>query len=775
MIFNKLKHHKILKHLFFSVIVILLASCTNILSDSPQEQGELSYRLCGIIKSDFELSSRMAMPMFPSSPVYYVEYSKEADWTDESKHIIKTSSDTGVFSNDRKSFNIPLEKGTWVVEVGVKNGTVKQLKDKKTIPLTPENPVANEDFFLTMTQTESGKGSVSLKVVKESYSYNAEEDIPVINFIEVKILCSNGTTINATNNSNVFSASDVPSGQQRIQINAYDSSNSTGTLIFSEIQEIYIYDGLTTNQWVFDGVVQSGDNNKYQITKAKVKDFLPRQYFVDSRENIGNDGNSGTTKDSPFKTISKAIDVISHRSEDFMFTIHVKNGFSETINETITLTKSVRIECWKETPNDMLGKATLKVYGTDYGIIIGTVGDDEEHSIRTQLYLVALGEGNGLTLDGDGNDGDCGAVQINNGTFVIDGGKITGYNMNTSVDGAVCLASVPSEKSWVERIFIMKKGEISGNSGCHAGAVYVGSDTLFQMDGGTIINNISGSDYAAVFNNGDMSASGLVVIAGNKREDDSNANLWLPQSTAQDNTSGKLNVLNINGALEQSSNIGISPVFSFFYSPSSAKPIAITNNYTDTFSPSKVFKYDGAESDGLVITKSRNQVNFGEAAFTKGGGVFYRADDFIFAFELKDSDNAETAHDVTSVKKNEEKAVFVIPTIKRKENGGNPSNLYYKSEDCGVYEDAGFTEPTSVQENAEGDYVVVPLIWPAQPELCMDGVPLPDGYQPQVKTGDPANKFTIPELPYTGNYTLSVSVNYLGFEYSASFNLTCIN
>ena len=120
MIFNKLKHHKILKHLFFSVIVILLASCTNILSDSPQEQGELSYRLCGIIKSDFELSSRMAMPMFPSSPVYYVEYSKEADWTDESKHIIKTSSDTGVFSSDRKSFNIPLEKGPWVVEVGVK-------------------------------------------------------------------------------------------------------------------------------------------------------------------------------------------------------------------------------------------------------------------------------------------------------------------------------------------------------------------------------------------------------------------------------------------------------------------------------------------------------------------------------------------------------------------------------------------------------------------------------------------------------------------------------
>lgn len=785
---RKLKKNKVSKSLVLATMFVLFASCSNIVGNSSQKQDDNSYSLSGnlIIDSVFtgnknseylKDSSRTAMPAMPDSPVYYVEYSKEDEWDDESNHIIKTSGDAGVFTSNGSAitgFYIPLAKGTWVVVVGVKEGEIIHLKDKKTIPLTPENPKANENFFLTMAQTQNGKGKVSLTVEKESYSYDPDEGIPAVGFIEVKIQCSNGTIINTTKNGNKYSADNIPSGQQTILINAYDTSDNSGLLIFSAIQEIYIYDDLTTNQWVFDGVVQTGSNNKFQITKQKVKDFLPRQYFVDSREGIGLDSNTGTTKDSPFKTISRAIDVISQRSEDFMFTIHVKDGFEETRNETINLKKSIRIECWKDAPNDMKGKGTFNVYGNDYSIILGEVGEDEEHSGRTQLYLVAAGEDSGLTLDGTGNNGDCGAIQIINGTLLLDGGKITNYVMTESIDGAVCLEPLPSDSpDYVERIFVMKKGKISGNTSSHAGAVFVGTGTIFQLEGGKIINNISGSGYGAVTNNGYMSASGNIEIKDNSISgiSDSKANLFLPQSTDPQNNSGKLNVLNISGSLSMNSSIGITPVFASDarLQPSSSNPIAITKNYTDSFSPSAVFMYDGDESEGLVITKSRNQVNFGEAAFTKGGGVFFRADDFIFTFDI----------DSASLKRDEEKSVTITPGILRKDIGENNTiktkTLYYNPTDCGIYEDAGFTEPTAVQENEEEDYVVAPLIWPSRPELCMDGIPLPSKYQPQVKDDDPANKFTIPRLPYIGNYTLTVNVTYLGFEYSVSFNLSCTN
>ena len=768
MILCKLKTNKVLKNLALAFMLALFASCAQDVNDNSPHQETGSYSLYGTIKTDSGSTARTAKPKWPDSPVYYVEYSKQSDWDDLTLHTTKTISGT--------DFYIPLAKGTWVVEVGVKDGDTKQLKDKKTIPLTPESPVANEEFFLTMTQTENGTGSVSLRVEKDSYSYNASEGIPVIGFVEVKILCSDGTSINTTNNSNVFTASNIPSGQQRIIINAYEStSDNSGNLIFSEIQEIYIYDGLITNQWIFDGVVQTGSNNKFQITKAKVKDFLPRQYFVDSRQGIGLDTNTGTTKDSPFKTLSKAIEVISQRNENFMFTIHVKDGFTETRDETIDLKKSIRIECWKDAPNDMRGKATFNVYGNQYGIALGEVGENAEHHGRTQLYLVAIGEDAGLTLDGSGNNGDCGAIYISNGTLLMDGGKITNYTMTSNADGVVCLEPfVSNEPDYVERIFVMKKGEISGNTGCHAGAVFVGDGTIFQLEGGKIINNKSGTSYGAVINKGNMSVSGYIEIINNEIDgvQGSKANLWLPQSTDSENNTGKLNVLNISGQLSSDSRIGISPVFHTSHKPSSAKPIAITKNYSESISPSVIFKYDGADSDGYVITKSRNQANFGEAAFTKGGGVFYRADDFIITFDI----------DSTSLKKNTEKVITITPVtgegsgrIKRKVDGGQPTILYYNSEDCGIYEDAGFTEPTAVQENAEGEYVVAPLIWPSRPELCMDGIPLPAAYQPQVKDGDAANKFTIPALPYTGNYTLTVTTTYLGFEYSASFNLTCTN
>ena len=96
---------KSLKTIAFAAMFLLPLSCVNNLdvNDSPQEEtkpavkadeaagdgASLNYCLYATVQGE---SARTALPSFPGSPVYYVEYSKLSDWGDSSKHIIKTPS-----------------------------------------------------------------------------------------------------------------------------------------------------------------------------------------------------------------------------------------------------------------------------------------------------------------------------------------------------------------------------------------------------------------------------------------------------------------------------------------------------------------------------------------------------------------------------------------------------------------------------------------------------------------------------------------------------------
>lgn len=737
MILNIANIKKSLRIIALAATLVLPLSCFNAVDGGVPfipvvNPGE--YGLNATVKSD---ASRTAIPAWPASPEYYVEYSKQSDWNDASKHTIKTpATDSSAFTLNGSgvvtNFYIPLASGTWVVETGVKNGTVKQLSAVKTVTLTPEAPVATETFFLQMPITADGKGNLELQVEVESGSG--------IGFVEMLIQCSNNTSITAApsgTNPYTFTASNIPNGQQKIIINAYESADNTGRQIFSTTQDLIIYAGITTNQWLINGSVPTG--NKYTITSQMVTDFIPRQYYVDST--LGSNSNSGATKEFPFQTISKAIEVIQARSETYEYTIHVKDGTTETRNEALTLTKSIKIECWKDVPNDMLGSATWTVTTTTMGITQAiTIGTDTE---RPRFTIISANETCGLTING--NSGIRGCIKIYEGEFIMDGGKITGYGTDATQCAAVYL---PNASITDLRRFTMKKGEISGNTANVASAVYVGPRTTFIMEGGKIINNTAVDIAHAVVNYGSLYLSGKVQIGGTPATDNTlesggaKRNLLIVEDTITVSPAPVLNKIYLSGPLSSDALIGFSVDFGSVTLPTTTTPVVFTKNYTEGMSPSNFFIED---SDSYVVIRSQESTTVGEAAIAIGGGKIYTSKDFSFTF----------TPDSTTLTKNTSKNITITPAVTFR-----GTTLYFNNQDGKLYRDSAMTDAISSEATS----------WSV--ELAMNGAKLKNTYQP-VGAVTYKNQYTIPGLPYDGTYTLTVIVTYMGFKYSASFNYTC--
>lgn len=760
---------KLLKIVYFLSFAIMFASCANSVDVSApaNEEKEITYGFSGILQldtniySDSSNSSRTAMPTLPSSAVYYVDYKLDS----ASEHFVKTSNDTGVFttSGGRVSgFYLPLSVGKWVIEVGVNDNGTTILKDTKTVTLTPENPLmTNQVFFLKMGQT--GTGSMKLKITAGSGS----------GVSSIKVILEDGRLIEK-NSNNEFIASDIPSGEQRIDINAYDGS-STPQLIFSTIQIINIYDNIETNQWIIDGTTKE----TFEITKSMTDDFKPRQYFVDGATGGSGDdtNNTGTSSNSPFKTVKHAIDTINARAETYTFTIHVKDGSYELDNGTLEIKKNITIECWKNAPNDRLGSAKIVVRGGTKCVLVGPTADDKP----VNFYLQSLADDNtsGLEINGNGLN-RCG-VYIENGIFVMNGGVINETGEAETEYGGIVLPDVQSGQS-VERQFIMLKGTIKNSKGTKACGVYVGKDTIFQMEGGVISGNRAQSDSSyAVVNNGEMSIKGQIYISGNNRYDGNEQvlisgsgetqvpeshNLYLPKITEE----GKevINKLQVLGPISSDSQIGISaPVGteSGQLEPTGQIPVAITKNYMDSIAPSIIFKQD--KSSPYVFMKSTDGATFGEVAFGLGGGVIYTSTDYSFSF----------ASDTTAVTRNTAKDVIITVTAKRKDV---TSELHYNPNDEKLYliyieatEESDAIYSNSAAEDIEDNPNYNKVTWTA--ELTLAGNSLPSTYKPTISAGAGDNKIkvSIPALPYKDNYTLIITATYLGIQYGANFQITC--
>lgn len=131
------------------------------------------------------------------------------------------------------------------------------------------------------------------------------------------------------------------------------------------------------------------------------------------------------------------------------------------------------------------------------------------------------------TITHDGDEQNSNGVTVFDGTFIMEGGSITGNNVGVSGGGGVWLLSGE---------FNMRGGIITGNTATasshvgtgNGGGVFVGDGT-FNMSGGSITGNTTTGNGGGVFvGDGTFNVSGGVKISGNKNSVGSDSNVYLP-------------------------------------------------------------------------------------------------------------------------------------------------------------------------------------------------------------------------------------------------------
>lgn len=140
--------------------------------------------------------------------------------------------------------------------------------------------------------------------------------------------------------------------------------------------------------------------------------------------------------------------------------------------------------------------------------------------------------------------------------------------------------------------------------------------------------------------------------------------------------------------------------------------------------------------------------NNGKISPLPSGGTLYTALDYIFTLSA----------DKTQVSRGEETVITITPTVKRKEADGSLTRLYYKPSEQMLYTDSVFGTL------AGGNNTVT---WAAS-LLC--GGEAEDG----LVVVPTSNQFTIPALAWEDNYTLCVTVTYMGVAHDTSFAVECV-
>ena len=716
--------------------------------------------------------SRSAQPTLPTSGLtYYAKaYNKNtpSDFI-ESKDLNQTS----------KTFSIPLKTGaTWIIEVGATGpstfgGTEILIKDSFEFTPSVTTPRVQEHTFnLVPYITDNGHGKLNLIIGIENPENNkisVLEIKPIENKWKVSEKNTGWSDLSNWDNDSQTLVLNVPQGTSRQNISINSDNFKSGIwevlinfkddddqLLFASTQIICVYDNLKTEKW---------ENSKTTITSNELitstGDFYLTTQLIDSfgltdfyvgGTGASDDGN-GSPK-NPFETISKAISVVNAIGRaDKTYTIHILNGKTEVFDDTIVILSNISIECYDENYGDR--KGTTTIYSKSSGPVIQVGSDDPNLTISPLLTIdgIKLSDDSwsGLNITKHNNrTSSANSIGIRvhqNASLYINGGRI--YNNiinNINGNGAGVLVKGNG-------FFSMSGGIINNNSTTgNGGGVYIEPDGTFQMSGGKITNNNASNFGAGVYNAGTLTLSGKSYIYNNVKNTSIKSNVYLPENK----------YIKISGNIA-GSTIGITPIN---YPVIGGEPVQITDGYLYKRSmnaeiPSKIFKSD---KDGYSVLVDTTNLENEDADYTGdvylgiGGGLFYTASDYNFALSMASSDSTVT--------KGTEKTITVTPAITRKEKSGT-TTLYYNASDKKLYKD---NELTELDPFAEDDLVS----W--EVKLLHECIQLPSAYQPQVVTPsetDHVVKYTIPALPYTGKYTLQVTVSFMGLSYISNFSITC--
>lgn len=770
------------KNLFiFLSSIILFVSCNLDVKETSKEYNTVTFTGNFTIK-DAELYNlnnnsqtnlnRAAFPTMPSS----LTYSVEATAADEDP--IVSLDFTSPTNSAPGKFSIPLKAGIeWTITITAKGQSQTQTPATQVIlfedsfdfePSVTESSFSH-DFYLRPLTTGTGNINLDLELESELLSGNEDEKISKITY-EGFSDSSNPTIL--TTSPETHNYLNLPNKQAGTYSIIFKFYNSKGALLYATTQTINVYSNLLTNIW-HEGSNDLIKENKFLLTKALVIAYGSTDFYVDFTTTLDDAFQYGTQV-APYKKISKAIEVInSITNTNRTYSIHVKNatGIHETITAPIEITgNDISIECYSNAPGDHSGEAQIwlepssSLQAAQYinGAIIiknglklileGKIVNGENRGLtilRSNIIGVTQGLPRCITIDQDS-------------TFVMNGGKISGFRMDASGAQGAGVYIGPNAR------FIMSGGEISNNiANSEGGGIYISETGLFIMSGGKITENrfVSQGLGGGIYQGGMMYVSGLVYIRNNL--------IGLSNSSAKNNVylpAGK--TINVNGALSNGNDI--SEIWftteETIAHPGEASKITITEGYdykeewsnNKDLTPRSVFKSDNGNP---VIFSYYNQNGWGqnpdaatdEVYIAYDGGNIYTTLDY----------NISMSGSSFSVAPNTEKSISVNFSATRKEANGSSKTLYYNEADKKFYTSYSGGTYTGLAAN---NYQVT---W-KKACLYADNFKLADDIDVTISSGASQTiTLTIPPLSFEGVFTLKLAADYLGttFDYNLAFTV----
>ena len=639
---------KLLQLIFSFSFILLFAACRNSASGIEERtvifKGNFSIDQSYISsRASFEEdTTRSAQPALPTI-TYYAKAINSNDSTDviNSEDI---DADTGTFS-------IPLKTGkTWIIEVGATgtsavSGTsavlIKDSTEEPFDPATALTPVVNETFYLKPKITENGEGKLNLTIKIENpygnkikkieikpqknltYSGNNAiiagwKDISGWNSSSKSWIYTLGLNVTSTK-SIAITKNNFPSGIWEVAINFMDDG---GQLLFASTQIISVYDDLETKNWESSKTTASSNelikDGEFKLTTQLVDSYGLTEFYVGGTG--ASDSNNGSPN-KPFATISKAILIVNGvNRQDQTYTIHVKNGISETCSSEIVVQSNVSIECYYSSYGDRAGTATITSNSSAAAIKI-----EKSEVSSSALTIEGIKSGNswtGLKIQkGSSRTTSASTRGINITTdcsLYMNGGEISG-NIISGSDNYGAGVYVGENAYFSMTGGIIQNNQTAGNGG----GIYISSTGELSMKGGKIISNKAAYEGGAIYDCGTMTISGPVTISNNTNTASPAAasNVYLTTGT----------VIKINGELKGTEEkIGIKTQTA----PAVGHPVRFTEGYAfgkewgknindegQDIHPFSYFSSDVAGYSIMTDPETEPDLNTGDAFLGISGGT----------------------------------------------------------------------------------------------------------------------------------------------------------
>ena len=452
---------------------LCLMSCLNSVTSSSnsEKENQPDENTTVLFKGSINIESSLAKSLLSSNSTSRSASPEAIDMSTHEFYVTATSKAGATLNADvvedpvthAITFEMPLDFGEWTIETGIRKSADGQkiLVDTFEIKLFANTPTFSHAFYLK--PVNEGMGSINLEMVvpdnvsRMQITVHSQPD--GANFDTAECTASGA----APDRKIILNRENVTGGIYNLVFTYYDVNYNP---LFSTIQTINVIPGLETTKWVNGGSsILISNIGKFEVTEALITAWRTQRstYYVDC--NKGYDTYSGGPLD-PFCTLAHAVKIINdlYSTEEKTATIIVLEGTTEMLPESLAFNQNKNITIKSS------GSGTIRLIRDPGSFSSGPFIIIPATSTFTMENLVL----DGRDVEGSGNIG----VQ-NNGTFIMNSGKICGNNNTLGQGGGV----------YNSGNFELNGGEISGNVSSGAGAGIYLSGTNITISGGIVKNN----------------------------------------------------------------------------------------------------------------------------------------------------------------------------------------------------------------------------------------------------------------------------------------------